>query len=321
MSMTKTTIITILSSVWLICLGQESFGIDLKQPSALILGTEYVIQIPISSKDTSYLVVLDNDTLTSKNGTISFRPQNGPSKLYCIELLSLTEGRHEVLEHNCYERIRMPDPTPAFTGFDGSTLIWLSRDSIDNLDRVELLFSNTGTDQVLEVRDIEAAVEVSEMDTIFRFKGGKVSKEFKSFISSKNGTWDIKLHVSFIGSDNFKRIVTNNFKITIQTKEEYLRHLNPCYDLHKNKHVEFIGPGSFEKDTLRMKNPIDLYIQLRKLGTENNYTFESIDSDEKFKVHVINECEGFLDMRNKHGTYRVSLWGDGGAGSLILVIE
>lgn len=321
MNITKITIILLVCSIGLTSLAQDDMGFNLVQPSTLILGTKYEVEIPKSDDVTQYFLVLNNDTLKSDNGVISFRPQNGSSKLYCIQLLSFRDNQYKLLEKKCYDRIRMPAPYPSFGAFSGSSLIWLPKDSINKLDQVELVF-DTRTEQVLDVTDLQVFARVKDVDKTFKFDGARVTEEFKSFLLSKYGTWDVTLYVSFKGSDQYTRTTEGEFEITIQTEENYARHLNPFYDLHHNKHVEFIGPGSFSKDTLRMNNPGDLYVQCLKLGTENNYTFESLDNEEKFEVQVMNQgTDGFLDMRNKHGIYRVTLWGDGGAGSLILVIE
>src|SRR5690606_36292026 len=105
--------------------------------------------------------------------------------------------------------------------------------------------------------------------------------------------------------------------------EEYFRRYHPFNDLHLNKRVEFIGPGTFDKtDTLEFQNHGNLYFHCIALGTENRYTFESLDNGEVISIDVMsNGPHELIDFRKKRGTYKVTLYGHGGYGELILIIE
>lgn len=320
--MTRHTILILLIFISFRGITQNENEFKMITPTVLISGTTYQFEIPKATNSVKYFVIADGKKVECTESTCSITPYQSNRMIYPIEIYKVQHNDTSLYCSQLFEIMIMPDPLLNLGEFETEFFITVHKDSLSKIREISFTPS-WNTNQIVTWRRIKVSVFVKGNEKSYSFEGTTLSDEILNDLAKLQTPTEVSFNISLSGSDYVGRVVKYQRIIHSLTDDEYFRRNNPFYDLHLNKRVEFIGPGTFDKnDTLKIKNFGDLYFHCIALGTENRYTFESIDNGEVISIDVMsNGPKELLDFRKKSGSYKVTLSGDGGHGELILIIE
>lgn len=296
-------------------------------PTIMIWGEKYRILKPKFDNLNDYLLqgngFLIDDSLDYFLVKPTFDGEYDSLKLHYhyLDIIKVSEKDSILVERRFFEMIHRPKLELKWGGYDNNSLISIKYNELQKFKDIEL--NNSWVTEFSEPKIINAYVETSLSDNKYDVINRKISEDFFIHEIVYDTIIKVKFSIKYSTKPGSIGILTKEFDTYIMSPEEAFKFENPYLELYQNKHVEQIATWNIlDYDTLEFNNRgEDLYFHLLGIGTEDEFSLRSVDTDFELRYNTLKDEVILIDVRKLYGKFKLSFWGDSGRGEVTLIIK